>query len=145
MIFIVSTLFYFMGVLFPLNSNGFVAQRFESSSSGRNFPKPHDRANLLCRHVLKNPELNSSTKRDEEEDSEKWWENVTFEHGDVAERCRPDFEILMSTTIGDDSNIEEKNGDDITRKKKQLIYLDSGATSQKPNQVIQDTTNYYEP
>mmetsp|Transcript_13940 Transcript_13940/g.35039 ORF Transcript_13940/g.35039 Transcript_13940/m.35039 type:complete len:534 (+) Transcript_13940:147-1748(+) len=143
-IFVLSTLFYFMGVSFPLNSNGFVAQHFESSSSGRNFPKPHDRANLLCRHVLKNPELNSSTKRDEEEDTEKWWENVTFEHGDVAERCRPDFEILMSTTIGDDSNIEEKNGEEITHKKKQLIYLDSGATSQKPNQVIRDTTNYYE-
>jgi cysteine desulfurase/selenocysteine lyase len=92
------------------------------------------------RDVHKNPELNSSKEKAMEENAKKWWEDVSFEHEGVAERCRPDFEILMSTTIGDD----DTSDDATTRKKKQLIYLDSGATSQKPTQVIRDTANYYE-
>ncbi len=138
-IFGLPALYCFIGVCFPFISNGFTANRFESNLSVRTCSKPHDTNNLSCRHVLKNPELNSSKEKEEDKNTSKWWENVTFEHGDVAERCRPDFEILVSTTIGDDGDSEETNG-----KSKQLIYLDSGATSQKPNQVIQDTARYYE-
>jgi cysteine desulfurase/selenocysteine lyase len=140
---------YFMGVSVPLQSNGFVANHVESRNR-RKCQNNHDRIKLLRRHVHKNPELNSLKERTAETNSNKWWEDVTFEYGDVAERCRPDFKILTSTTIGDDVNTEAKNGeeigfsDDSTTNKKQLIYLDSGATSQKPNQVIRDTSNYYE-
>ena len=139
---------YTTGVSFPLNSNGFVAKRFGSRNRG-NRQKHHDRVNLLRRHNLESTELNSFKGRDTEGDADKWWQNVTFEHGHVAEKCRPDFEILMSTTIGDDVNIEANNEEKIgnssaTHKKKKLIYLDSGATSQKPTQVIRDTVDYYE-
>eukprot|EP00527_Entomoneis_sp_CCMP2396_P007203 CAMPEP_0198144908 /NCGR_PEP_ID=MMETSP1443-20131203/19486_1 /TAXON_ID=186043 /ORGANISM="Entomoneis sp., Strain CCMP2396" /LENGTH=489 /DNA_ID=CAMNT_0043808401 /DNA_START=103 /DNA_END=1572 /DNA_ORIENTATION=- len=46
----------------------------------------------------------------------------------VYERTRPDFEILRRT---------------VTDRERPLIYLDSGATSQKPNQVIEAVDNYY--
>jgi len=46
----------------------------------------------------------------------------------LADRTRPDFEILQRT---------------VTDKKRPLIYLDSGATSQKPKQVIEALDNYY--
>lgn len=123
----------------PLHSNGFVARPIESHS-GQTYQKKTCRNNSVRRDVHKNPELNSSKEKAMEENAKKWWEDVSFEHEGVAERCRPDFEILMSTTIGDD----DTSDDATTRKKKQLIYLDSGATSQKPTQVIRDTANYYE-
>jgi DNA-binding transcriptional MocR family regulator len=114
--------FYFLAVSSPLSSEGFVSTN-RLSASQRKFRSSR-------RHVLQNPDLSSTTKQNDTEENNKWWEEVTFEHGDVAETTRPDFEILMSTTIGDSN--------------KQLIYLDSGATSQTPKQVIQDTQNYYE-
>ena len=46
----------------------------------------------------------------------------------VCERTRPDFEILQRT---------------VSDKDRPLIYLDSGATSQKPKQVIQALDEYY--
>ena len=58
----------------------------------------------------------------------------------MAAKTQSDFEILMSTTTVGDSN-ESGSG---SSKKKQIIYLDSGATSQKPTQVIRDMENYYE-
>jgi len=144
---------FFMGVSLPQHSNGFVA-KCVGSRNNQICQHNQDGIDVLRRHVHKNPEL-SSTKESTAEDNtnKKWWELVTFEHGDVAERCRPDFEILMSTTIGEDvvgieTNADEEIGmsddDSTTRKKKQLIYLDSGATSQKPTQVIRDTSNFYE-
>jgi len=139
---------YFMGVSVPLQSNGFVANHVESRNR-RKCQNNHDRIDLLRRHVQTNPEVDSSKERTAEGNTNKWWEDVTFEYGHVAERCLPDFKILTSTTTGDDVNAEAKNGEEVsddstTGKKKQLIYLDSGATSQKPNQVIRDTADYYE-
>ena len=132
--------FYSMGVLWPLYSNGFGVKHVES----RNRRKHHDKVNLMRRHILQNPELNALAEKEAKDDVNKW-EEFMFEHGDVAERCRPDFEILLSTNIGDDSTGEEivVNDDSSARRKKQLVYLDSGATSQKPTQVIRDTENYY--
>jgi len=56
-----------------------------------------------------------------------------FRHSHVAERCRGDFEILTSRTIGSGAD----KGD------MPLIYMDSGATSQKPNQVLAALDSYY--
>ena len=125
-----------MGVSFPISANGFIAERFDSINRG-NCKRHHSKANLQRLNVLKNPELNSSKGSEADNSAGKWWENVTFEYGHVAEKCRPDFEILVSTKIGDIEEIDEA-------KKKKLIYLDSGATSQKPTQVIRDTADYYE-
>ena len=75
------------------------------------------------RPVLKNPEVSSTSESIEE----PWWINHTLEHADLADRTRPDFAIL-STKIGD----------------KPLVYLDSAATSQKPNQVVDAISYYYQ-
>jgi len=75
--------------------------------------------------VLGEPEISSTSS----DDSPRWWDGYEFEHADVAKKCRADFEIL-STTIGENDN--------------PLIYLDSAATSQKPKQVIDAISHYYE-
>lgn len=128
-----------MQALLPLYSNGFVTKRTAKRNREKCRNNHHDRIISLRRNFRTNFELNSSKERGVGANAKQWWEDVTFKHGDVAERCRPDFEILTSTTIDDDMS-----DDDIPRKKKQFVYLDSGATSQKPAQVIRDTTKYYE-
>ena len=55
--------------------------------------------------------------------------NYEFEHADVAEAARGDFEILSNTKIG--------------HNQKLLVYLDSAATSQKPKQVIDAISYFY--
>lgn len=55
--------------------------------------------------------------------------NYEFEHADVAEAARGDFEILSNTKIG--------------HNQKPLVYLDSAATSQKPKQVIDAISYFY--
>mmetsp|Transcript_78630 Transcript_78630/g.227265 ORF Transcript_78630/g.227265 Transcript_78630/m.227265 type:complete len:489 (-) Transcript_78630:207-1673(-) len=77
----------------------------------------------IPRRVLKNPEVSSAS----ESTDEPWWINHTLEHADLADRTRPEFAIL-STKIGD----------------KPLVYLDSAATSQKPQQVVNAISYYYE-
>mmetsp|Transcript_42925 Transcript_42925/g.103874 ORF Transcript_42925/g.103874 Transcript_42925/m.103874 type:complete len:496 (+) Transcript_42925:128-1615(+) len=71
--------------------------------------------------VLKDPE--------QSEETANWWVEHEFAHADVAQKCRPDFDIL-TTTIGEN--------------KKPLVYLDSAATSQKPKQVVDSISHYYE-
>jgi cysteine desulfurase/selenocysteine lyase len=75
--------------------------------------------------VLGEPEVVSTVS----EDTEDWWVGYEFEHSEVAETCRPDFKIL-ERTIGE--------------KKTPLVYLDSAATSQKPRQVVDAISQYYE-
>mmetsp|Transcript_22596 Transcript_22596/g.39672 ORF Transcript_22596/g.39672 Transcript_22596/m.39672 type:complete len:526 (+) Transcript_22596:48-1625(+) len=85
------------------------------------------------RHVLQNPELTSTDENQDNDDdssNEDWWKHVTFKHEQVAAKARPDFAIL-SSTIGEE-------------KTKPLVYLDSGATSHTPEQVIHDIADYYE-
>jgi len=149
---------YFMAILAPISLDAFIA--VWSDSKIRTFQNENhcsasdDRVSksLMRRCVLQNPDVHSSGEKGVEESTKKWWEDVVFEHGDVADSCRPDFEILVSTMIGDDDSMTANGSDsDINRsdesgieRKKRLVYLDSGATSQKPKQVIEDTANYYE-
>lgn len=128
--------------------SGFVTNHFESRNE-RKCQKNHERTDLRSRDFYTNHQLNFSKEKMPGEDASKWWKRVNFEHGEVAERCRPDFAILTSTTVGDintgtNSDDEMITGDGSPNQKKRIIYLDSGATSQKPSQVIRDTTKYYE-
>lgn len=72
--------------------------------------------------VLKDPQISEETS--------DWWKDYKLEHSDLAEKVRPDFQILSTTKIGD--------------SQKPLVYLDSAATSQKPKQVIDALSQYYE-
>ena len=76
--------------------------------------------------VLKNPEVAHDSESTE--DDKSWWIDYQLEHADLAQKTRPDFEILR-TKIGE--------------KQKPLVYLDSAATSQKPNQVVEAISHYY--
>lgn len=73
--------------------------------------------------VLEIPDVSTTTA----EASDGWWVDYKFQHADVAEKTRKDFEILLTTKIGD----------------KPLVYLDSAATSQKPKQVVDAVSDYY--
>lgn len=100
----------------------------------------------IQRQVLRNPEVTATNEasnindgHDDDDDDDRagteWWKDVKFEHGEIAERTRPDFEILIKTTVGGENNVDSA---------KPLVYLDSAATSQTPHQVVKDISNYYE-
>ena len=137
--------FYMSGVSLPRYSKGFVLE----SRNNLRYPNHRKKKKLQQQRACQNSE-HSSSKEGEAGDGSRWWEGVTFEHGDVAERCRPDFEILTSNTIHDVSSAADsddkmgKSNSLNSHKDKRLIYLDSGATSQKPTQVIRDMSKYYE-
>jgi cysteine desulfurase/selenocysteine lyase len=119
-----------------------------TSATTASYSSSSSSSSSVRRQVLQNqPEVVSTSKGradDKHNDNDnadrpatEWWKDVQLEYGDIAERTRPDFEILLKTTIGGDS---ESNHSD---NAKPLIYLDSAATSQKPRQVIQAITDYY--
>lgn len=56
-----------------------------------------------------------------------WWKSVELPHAYIAEKVRTDFTILNTKF-----------------KDKPLVYLDSAATSQKPQYVLDALQNYYE-
>lgn len=56
-----------------------------------------------------------------------WWKSVELPHAYIAEKVRKDFTILNTKF-----------------KDKPLVYLDSAATSQKPQYVLDALQNYYE-
>jgi len=116
---------------YPISSHGLVTTTAWLSSRKRRIA-PSWRHHLLQNSIdVPTTKENNDGEEEDKKEEKKWWEDVSFEHGYVAEKIRPDFEILTSTTIGDTD-------------KKKLIYLDSAATSQTPTQVILDTQYYYE-
>jgi cysteine desulfurase/selenocysteine lyase len=64
-----------------------------------------------------------------ETSDEPWWVSYEFEHAYIAKTTRGDFEILSKTKVG--------------HNQKPLVYLDSAATSQKPKQVIDAISHFY--
>jgi|AntRauTorckE5430_2_1112549.scaffolds.fasta_scaffold10116_2 cysteine desulfurase/selenocysteine lyase len=62
----------------------------------------------------------------------EWWKTVKLEEASLAESVRKDFPIL-SQFISQSSEGEPKP----------LIYFDSAATSQKPTQVTDEVSSYY--
>ncbi len=69
---------------------------------------------------------------------EEWWKSFQLKDYKLAETVRNDFPILTyKNHFVDDDDEEEET-------KKELIYFDSAATSQKPHDVINKLTSYYE-
>ena len=68
---------------------------------------------------------------DTDTDSKEWWESVTLKEASLAETVRRDFPILSEKIASEEG------------KGKDLIYLDSAATSQKPTYVTDALTSYY--
>jgi cysteine desulfurase/selenocysteine lyase len=68
----------------------------------------------------------------------EWWQTVELNDSKLASTVRNDFPILTFTKHFNDNNDKQEQG-----QQKQLIYFDSAATSQKPNQVIDKLSSYY--
>jgi cysteine desulfurase / selenocysteine lyase len=118
------------GFVNDLQTRGAGATRTTASTAGT--------TSSVQRHVLRNPEVTAANEEANDEGSrrgEDWWKDVQLGHGEIAERTRPDFEILVKTMVG---------GGEDSRNAKPLVYLDSAATSQTPRQVIRDIADYYE-
>jgi cysteine desulfurase / selenocysteine lyase len=60
--------------------------------------------------------------------SKEAWKDVQLPHAHIAEKSRKDFTMLTDRTVGED---------------KPLVYLDSAATSQKPEAVLRTLSDYY--
>jgi len=72
----------------------------------------------------------TSLDSDGEIQTQDWMKSYRFKDEELANKTRPQFAILHSPIGEDDS--------------KPLVYLDSAATSQKPNCVIDTMTRYYQ-
>ena len=95
---------------------------------------------------------NSSSK------SSSWWQDFQLNDSTLAPSVINDFPILATSFDADgkivsppsssSSSSSDNDGSDDDQskkqKKKRLVYLDSAATSQKPNAVISALTAYYE-
>ena len=91
------------------------------------------------------PVLTDSGDGDDSNDSESsspWWKDFQLTDSTLAPSVINDFPILATTFDADGKIIS--NFDDESKTKKRLIYLDSAATSQKPNAVTSALTAYYE-
>jgi len=71
---------------------------------------------------------------DDDDNEKEWWKSYQFEDAELGHTSRQDFPLLTST-----KHFEEGEA----KGKKELIYFDSAATSQKPNQVIDKLSSYY--
>mmetsp|Transcript_6923 Transcript_6923/g.9946 ORF Transcript_6923/g.9946 Transcript_6923/m.9946 type:complete len:524 (-) Transcript_6923:251-1822(-) len=69
----------------------------------------------------------------DDNDQKQWWQTIKLEGDSLAKETRPDFPILFTNCPSDDE-----------KSSKPLIYLDSAATSQKPNFVTDAILNYYQ-
>ena len=76
--------------------------------------------------------VDTTNSDDNDNDASPWWQSVELPHAYVAAQTRPDFPIL-TTTLG-------TNNDKTTP----LVYLDSAATSQKPQYVLDKLDEYYQ-
>jgi cysteine desulfurase / selenocysteine lyase len=75
-----------------------------------------------------NSDSSSSSNAQQSQEGSVWWKDVELEHAFVAAKTRPDFALLCDRSVGAD---------------KALVYLDSAATSQKPDSVLKKLNQYY--
>lgn len=83
----------------------------------------------------------ASQSNDNNNNQEEWWKDYKLKDSELAEQVRNDFPLLTYTKHYDVDDTDDTNNSEQNRK--QLIYFDSAATSQKPNAVLQKLTSYY--
>lgn len=106
--------------------------------------------------VSESPSLSTENDDDDGDDdgtentnksNEAWWKDFQLKDSTLAPSVINDFPILSTSFDADGKIISPSDGDDDNSKqtkKKRLVYLDSAATSQKPNAVTSALTSYYE-
>lgn len=85
---------------------------------------------VLSENESVSPSASTESTESESPSSEPWWKSVSLKDTELPLNVRSDFTIL--------NNRVASNPD------KELIYLDSAATSQKPKYVTDALTAYYE-
>ena len=81
---------------YPISSHGLVTTTAWLSSRKRRIA-PSWRHHLLQNSIdVSTTKENNDGEEEDKKEETKWWEDVSFEHGYVAEKIRPDFEILTS-------------------------------------------------
>lgn len=115
-----------MACLFS-SSNAFTATQTSLRPTATASRQEGPKASFSSLCVLQDASASSTSSKENESD-DVWWKDYEFENAGVATKTRGDFKIL-STKIGE--------------KEKPLVYLDSAATSQKPTDVVDAISHYY--
>jgi cysteine desulfurase/selenocysteine lyase len=140
---------FFQNGLHPVSSASPSSSIMSSSpritSSQRRMSNPADT------DIDADADISNATPSDNINDNEEeWWQSFQLKDSKLAEEVRADFPILtfanhfVNADDNTDANTDASASDDNNDDKKKLIYFDSAATSQKPKQVIQKITSYYE-
>mmetsp|Transcript_47408 Transcript_47408/g.71781 ORF Transcript_47408/g.71781 Transcript_47408/m.71781 type:complete len:542 (+) Transcript_47408:80-1705(+) len=93
----------------------------------------------LCMSAEVVPPGTTSNVKTSDDDGKTWWKEYKFKDADFFEKVRQEFPILSIKVGGDGSN----DGAEEEESMKELIYLDSAATSHKPLYVTDALTSYY--
>ena len=91
-----------------------------------------------------NSDDDNGENNNDESSNNKWWKDFQLKDSTLAPSVINDFPILATSFDADGKLLSNTNSDDMNNKKKRLVYLDSAATSQKPNAVTSALTDYYE-
>jgi len=107
---------------------------FFPASSSALFRRPSAARRMSADVEPDQEERTSASDDDDDDDDEPWWKSFALSDASLPAEIRSDFPIL-STRIGAEGTPESE--------KKDLVYLDSAATSQKPLYVTDALTRYY--
>ena len=139
------------------SSTGVVAFRPPLSQHHRNNYSASSTILLKSSAISESPSLPTENSDDDgngNDDNNKsneealWWKDFQLKDSTLAPSVINDFPILSTSFDADgkiisssDNDNDDENG---KQTKKRLVYLDSAATSQKPNAVTSALTSYYE-
>jgi cysteine desulfurase/selenocysteine lyase len=119
----------------------------------------HASSPLKSSAVSESPSVSTENSGDDDNDAGKtnnksktsspsWWEEFQLKDSTLAHSVINDFPILATSFDADGKIISPTPSSDEdkrqSKQKKRLVYLDSAATSQKPNAVTSALTAYYE-
>ncbi len=113
----------------PANVPTWIVQRKMSIDSSST-----DTSSMTC-----NSNDTSSSDDSKNIHGQEWWQSVELNDSELATSVRNDFPILTFTKHFNDNDDQQEQ----EQQHKQLIYFDSAATSQKPKQVIDKLSSYY--
>jgi cysteine desulfurase/selenocysteine lyase len=118
----------------------------------------HASSPLKSSAVSESPSVSTENGGDDDNDktnessnkssSSSWWKEFQLKDSTLAPSVINDFPILATSFDADGKIVSPpssvEDGHQSKQKKKRLVYLDSAATSQKPNAVTSALTAYYE-